>query len=80
MANFIVNSINTVAVRKGEILALEIKELTEAQAPPLPPNISYVLSMRAINPGHFFGLLFETDSTLEGIQAKAATILAELEA
>lgn len=76
MANFIVNSTRTKAIRKEYVMAVEIVEEEDSSVPPIT---TYELKVQP-NVGHRNILRFETDETLEGIQAKAASVLSELEA
>ncbi len=78
MAKFVINSTNTKAIRKSDVVGVEIRSIDNS-IPPVPPSISYELSL-TMSTGHFFTGTFETDTTLEGIQAKAITILSALEA
>ena len=79
MAKFITNSVGTKAIKKDSVLTLEITyntgRLIEGSEP-IPAFYSLDILSAAML-GHVWS--FETDPTLEGIQAKAATVLAALE-
>jgi len=70
MSNFVVNSDNTKAVRKADIVTMSIGQHDAAGAWNL-----YLYGQDFHTP-----FLFEADPTLTGIQAKAAIILDALEA
>lgn len=71
MAKFIVNSTNTVAVRKEEVTALIITQDAPAK---------FVLNVRTVRETSLVpGLGFEEGATLQAVQAKAAVIIAALE-
>ena len=74
MAKFITNSTNDAAIRKEEVVSLVITSNTSGE----PPASKYELRVNTFK-GGFHSTNFETDSTLGGIQAKAATLLAALE-
>lgn len=74
MANFIINSTSTSAIRKEAVVALNINEVTKGS----PPSSVFELTVK-VHREHFNNIVFEVDTTLEGIQAKAATLLAALE-
>lgn len=68
MANFIMNSTNTKAVRKTQISTAEIMQIDDI----------YVLLITLANDRHM-DIKFETDETEEGINSKAADFLTALE-
>jgi len=68
MANFVVNSTGTTAIKMSEITALVINERLEG----------FGLEVR-LSSSEIERIVFETDATLEGIQAKATTLLTALE-
>ena len=69
---YIVNSTNTAAVRKGTVVGLFITNPSEGE---------FHLNVRTENLSDVPpNMAFETATTLEGIQAKAAALLAELSA
>ncbi len=68
MANYIVNIAATNAIRKDTVISLEVIQIE---------NGTYVLLIKTTGRG--LDVKFETDATLQGIQAKAATVLAALE-
>jgi len=77
MASFIINSVATVAIKKDTIRSLVInkkKRVVEDEEITI-----YVLSIQLADIPRYERLAFEESDTLEGIQAKAATILAALE-
>jgi hypothetical protein len=70
MAKFIVNSTNTVAVRKDEVVALIISQ----------GKNQYLLDIRTIRETALSpNVGFEQAATLPDVQAKAAAILVALE-
>ncbi len=78
MAKFIINSTGDKALRKDKVQQLEIVQI------PLntnPETYKYNLSIKMEVASYigYLGIVFETDPTLEGISAKAATLLAALE-
>jgi len=76
MAKFIVNSTADQAVRADEVRNLEI-DYNAAIGGDNPIAANYKLHVYFISMGH--SIVFEVDTTLEGIQGKAATVLAALE-
>ncbi len=74
--NYIINSSQDKAIKKSVIAALEITTLIDKDIG--GETTEYILKITLTTP-NVFALIFETDSTLEGIQAKAATVLAALE-
>ncbi len=76
MATFVINSTGRGAVRKSEVRSLEI---TLVPLHTDPETYKYILSVK-MEDTRVLGLIFEEDATLGGIQAKAATVLAALEA
>lgn len=78
MADFIINSTNMTAVRKANVQAVEIAHVAQHTD---PETYLYHLVLRFVSAYHigYAGITFETDETLEGIQGKAATVLAALE-
>ena len=68
MANFIINTAGTNAIRKTQVSLLEVVQNGEE-------GFDLNVYLTAI-PAH--SLVFETDTTLEGIQAKATTVIAAL--
>lgn len=77
MANFIINSDSTVAVRKEKIIHVAIKQVAMDTDPPTSKFNVYI-KVDTESPGHI-GMTFESEDTLVAAQAKAATILAALE-
>jgi len=78
MADFITNSTNMIAVRRASVQSVEIFHV------PLhtdPETYQYILVLKFSSVAHigYLGITFETDDTLEGIQAKAIDVLADLE-
>jgi len=70
MAKFIINSTNTAAVRKDDVVALIISQ----------EKTQYLLDIRTIRETALFpNVGFEQAATLQDIQAKAAAVLAALE-
>lgn len=70
MAKFIVNSTNTAAVRKDDVVALLISRDKD----------QYLLDIRTIRETALFpNVGFEQAATLPDVQAKAAAILVALE-
>jgi hypothetical protein len=67
MAKFIVNTTGDKAIRKDSILSLSI----------LGIEGGYYLQVKTSD--RVLDITFETDTTLEGIQAKGAIIIASLE-
>ena len=76
MANFVTNGTGTAAIRKSDVVSLEIVSVTSGNENPVT---TYNLQIK-LNMLHANNITFETAPTLEGIQAKAATVLAALEA
>lgn len=74
MALFITNSTDDISVRKEWISRLEIQSVEEEGE-----VVSYKLMVSLSSDTWERSVLFETDETLEGIQAKAVTILTALE-
>ena len=70
MSKFVVNTENTMSIRKAVIDNLTIEVF------PATTGLPYELRVGTTNQR---GVAFETDATLEGVQAKAAIILAALE-
>ena len=74
MANFIVNSNVTIAVRKETVSTIEIISYAATEQ----AEAYYALVVHSTQPRSRI-VEFETDSTLVGIQAKAASVLEDLE-
>ena len=72
MANYITNSTSTVAVRKDMVVSLFITNSGD--------NAYALKHMTRLDKDRPPNLHFETDATLQGIQVKAAAVLAALEA
>lgn len=71
MANFITNSSETISVRMDDVVAVVIEEVVDPSA--------YLLFLRTTKARVYDIPPFETASTLEGIQGKAAIVLAILD-
>ena len=78
MAKFVINSTGDMAVRKEQVKALSIN-LDPATEGETPRAVSYNLRVHFTQGTGFDPMIFEVDTTLQGIQSKAATILAALE-
>jgi hypothetical protein len=79
MAKFVTNSTGDMAVRKEQVKALSIN-LDPAVEGETPRPVSYNLRVHFTQGAGFDPMVFETDTTLVGIQGKAAAVLAALEA
>lgn len=75
MALFITNSTNDTSLRKEWISRIEIQEIEEEEE-----IVGYKLMVSLSTDTWERSIIFETDDTLVGIQAKAVTVLAALEA
>ncbi len=77
MANFILNSTSTRAVKLSDVTLVEIGHI-----PPgvdLDGNIQYSAYALKVKLGDSPTVIFETGDTVEAVQALAAPLLAELE-
>jgi hypothetical protein len=79
MANFITNASGTVAVRKASVDILEIVTIPQ-DTEPVTYKYNLVARLSDNKLIGYLGVVFETETTLEAIQTKAATVLAALEA
>lgn len=70
MAKFVINSGSNQAIRKDEVDIVRVVSIISQS------GTTYELRVGTIGER---GFVFETDTTLDGIQAKAATVLAALE-
>jgi hypothetical protein len=66
MANFVTNSTGTAAIRKSDVVSLEIVSVTSGNGNPVT---TYNLQIK-LNMLHANNITFETATTLEGIQAR----------
>ena len=72
MANFLINSTNTKALRKADVSSLEIVERTVGE------ETTYDIVVR-LTTSCFKEIIFETGETLENVETLATDIITALE-